>query len=283
MKKIVDEYGGRIHLCSIVTYLSYILFRQQHVRGKIETIPCSYIWQENSCLCFFTNMIIGIMFSLVTTKTSPDLQWNAGTYSGISHLYFLQLCIFPISCFVDIHEHQAQSWVSSKLHLLFRLLCLNSYLSNLYILDQNSKLTSHTICVLYLDYISLLVCGNFPLTLKTEICWYLLESSPARIPLIELSHKWTRILFIIYNSKIGIWICSHPAINVNSQSKFYGVLTLYHTILCPKLHILWISDKLQTTYFERIIYLVSPLSSFLIIHSSFFFFSFLCNANATRI
>ena len=133
---------------------------------------------------FFTNMIIGIMFSLVTTKTSPDFQWNAGTYGGISHLYFLQLCICLISCFVDIHEHQAQSWISSKLHLLFILLCLNSYLSNLYILDQNSKLPSHTICVLHLViFIFFLHMAIFHLLWIQEyfgVCWNLWNPMPER-------------------------------------------------------------------------------------------------------
>ena len=54
--------------------------------------------------------------------------------------------------------------------------------------------------VTYSDYIMcLLVCGDFPLTSKTGGSWNLLESSPARINLIELIHKWTRIqlLFLI--------------------------------------------------------------------------------------
>ena len=71
-------------------------------------------------------------------------------------------------------------------------------------------------------------------------CWNMLESTPARIPLIESSHKWTRILFIISNYKIGIWIFSQPRIDVNLQSNLYDVLTLDHTRLFPsqstKLH-----------------------------------------------
>ena len=46
-----------------------------------------------------------------------------------------------------------------------------------------------------------------------------------RIPLIKSSHKLTRILFIISNSKLGIWLCSQPRIDLNSQSNFYDVLT----------------------------------------------------------
>ena len=56
-------------------------------------------------------------------------------------------------------------------------------------------------------------------------CWNLLESTPAMIPLIKSIHKWTRILFIISNSKLGIWLCSQPRIDLNSQSNFYDVLT----------------------------------------------------------
>ena len=71
------------------------------------------------------------------------------------------------------------------------------------------------------------------------LCLNLLESTPDRIPLIKLSHKWTRILFIIYYSKLGIWICSQPRIYLNSQSKFYDVITrlqkyLYNTLCKTK-------------------------------------------------
>ena len=56
-------------------------------------------------------------------------------------------------------------------------------------------------------------------------CWNLLESTPARIPLIKSSHKWTRMLFLISNSKLGFRLCSQPGIDLNSQSNFYDVLT----------------------------------------------------------
>ena len=117
------------------------------------------------------------------------------------------------------------------------LLRSDQYVSNQYILDQNPRVSSYTIGVTYSDYILLLlVCGDFPLTLKTGRCWNLLESTPARIPLIKSSHKWTRMLFITQNSKLGIWLCSQPRIDLNSQSNFYNVLTgpyrylLQHTI-----------------------------------------------------
>ena len=46
--------------------------------------------------------------------------------------------------------------------------------------------------------IIILLCINFPLTTKLVGCCNMLESSPARIPLIELSHKWTQILFYYF-------------------------------------------------------------------------------------
>ena len=102
----------------------------------------------------------------------------------------------------------------------------DQYASNLYILDRNPRLSSYTIGVAYSDYIFLLlVCGNCPLASKTGGCWTLLESNPATIPLIKSSYKWTRILFIISNSKLGIWLCSQPRIDINSQSNFYDALT----------------------------------------------------------
>ena len=106
------------------------------------------------------------------------------------------------------------------------LLRSNQYVSNQYILDRNPRLSYYTIGVTYSDYISLLlVCGDCPLTSKTGGCWDLLESTPARIPLIKSSHKWNRMLFIISNSKPGILHCSQPKIDLNSQSNFYYVLT----------------------------------------------------------
>ena len=115
------------------------------------------------------------------------------------------------------------------------------------------------ICVTYLDYVSpLLVCGYCSLTSKTGGFWNLLESSQSRIPLIELSHKWTQIIFIILNSKLGIEIWIQPKKDVNSESNFYDVITLDHTRLCSEINLLWSPENLQTTYFEHIIYLVPP-------------------------
>ena len=68
--------------------------------------------------------------------------------------------------------------------------------------------------------------------------WNLLESCPARIPLIESRHKWTQILFIILNSKLEIWIFIQTKIYVNSKYRCYDGLTLYHKILCLELNML---------------------------------------------
>ena len=111
-------------------------------------------------------------------------------------------------------------------HNFIYLLRSNQYVSNQYILDRNPRLSYYTIGVTYSDYVSLLlVCGDCPLTSKTGGCWSLLKSTPARIPLIKSSHKWTQILFIISNSKLGIWLFSQPRIDLNSQYNFYDVLT----------------------------------------------------------
>ena len=68
----------------------------------------------------------------------------------------------------------------------------------------------------------------------------MLESTPTRIPLIKSSHKWTQMLFIISDPKLGIWLCSKARIDLNSKSKFNDVLTLDHTRPCQtqstKLH-----------------------------------------------
>ena len=192
----------------------------------------------------------------------PDYQWNVDTYGGRSHIYLLRLCIWLIFYYINIHDRHSISQVSSKWHILFILLHFNTYISNMYIMNRNSRLPSHTICVTCMGYILLLlICVYLPLTSKTGWCWNLLESSPARIPLIELSHKWTWILFIILNSKAEIWICSHPTIYANSQSNFYDVLTLYHTILCTELCGLWIPSNPQTTYSEHILHIIPSCSS----------------------
>ena len=77
-----------------------------------------------------------------------------------------------------------------KGHILFILLFSNLHISSLFILNQNPRLSSHTIGVMHSSYILLLlVSGYCPLTTKMGVCWNLLESTPARIPLIDSSHK----------------------------------------------------------------------------------------------
>ena len=130
------------------------------------------------------------MSHILTTDNRPGFQWNLDTYAFVY------------------------------------LLRTNKYVSNKYILDRNPRLSSYTIGVTYSNYILLLlVCGDYPLTSKRGVCWNMLESTPARIPLIKSSHKWTWMLFIILNSKLGIRLCSQPRIDLISQSNFYHVLT----------------------------------------------------------
>ena len=89
-----------------------------------------------------------------------------------------------------------------------------------------------TLDMTYSDYISLLlVCGDCPPTSKTGGCWNMLESTLARITLIKSSQKCTRMLFIISNSKLGIWICSQPRIDLNPKSNFNDVLTIPYKYL----------------------------------------------------
>ena len=87
-----------------------------------------------------------------------------------------------------------------------------------------------------------------------SLCCNLLELSPVRIHLIDLSHKWNQILFIISNSKLGIWLCSQPRIDLNSQSNFYYVLTRPYKYLSNTLSTLSTKQHaLKTIYM-----LVSP-------------------------
>ena len=134
------------------------------------------------------------------------------------------------------------------------LLHINQYVSNLNILDRNPRLSSYRIGVTYSDYILLLhICVDSPLASKRGGCWNLLESTPARITLIRSSNKWTRILFIISNSKLGIWLYSQPRIDLNSQSNVYDVLTRPYKYLSNTL--------LKTTCTEHNLHLVSPFHS----------------------
>ena len=163
-------------------------------------------------------------------------QSTVATYGGISKLCTIHIRFYLLFCFTEKvrgtkTEQYDVATYGGRIHVY-----TDQYVSNLYILYRNPQLSSYTIGVTYSDYISLhLVCGYCPLNSKTGGCWNLFESTPATIPLINSSHKWTRILFIISNSKLGIWICSQPIIDLKSQSKFYEVLTrpykyLYNTL-----------------------------------------------------
>ena len=172
------------------TYLYYLSFHWQSTQDENWIIWCGCIWRHNSCLYIFTVKIICIMFFFLNPNNRAAFQWNVDTYGNRSHSYILRLCIWLICCFIDSHDSQAQSRVSSKGHILFILLCSNPHISSLLILNQNPRLSSHTIGVMHSNYfLLLLVSGDCPLTTKMGVCWNLLESTPARIPLIDSSHK----------------------------------------------------------------------------------------------
>ena len=120
-------------------YLAYLLFHWQSTHDKNWTIWCGYVWRENSCLYIFTCTIIWIMSHFLTADNGPVFQWNVGKYGGKSHIYHLHLHIWIICCCIDSNEGGAQSRVSSKIQLYFSLLFSNSYVSNLFILDRNTK------------------------------------------------------------------------------------------------------------------------------------------------
>ena len=150
-----------------------------------------------------------IMSHLLTVDNRTGFQWNVDTYGERSHIYILQ---FMYLAYILSYWHPWQprtiTGVIKRTAFVYSLRS-NQYVSYQYILDINPRLSSYTIGVTYSDYILLLlVCGNCPLTSKTDGCWNMLESTPARIPLIKSSHKWTRILIFISNSKLGIWLCS---------------------------------------------------------------------------
>ena len=74
------------------------------------------------------------------------------------------------------------------------------------------------------------------------------------------SHKWNRILFIISNSKLGIWLYSQPIIDLNSQSNFYDVLTRPYKYLSntlPKLS----TRTICTQYNPHVSFTISTLNS----------------------
>ena len=130
--------------------LSLILFHWKSMRDENWTLWCVYVWRDNSCLLIFTRNVIWLISHLLTANNSSGFLWNVDTYAFVY------------------------------------LLRSNQYVSNQYIMDRNPRLSSYTFSVTYSDYIYLLlVCGDFPLTLKTGGCWNMLESTTARIPLID--------------------------------------------------------------------------------------------------
>ena len=107
--------------------------------------------------------------------------------------------------------------------------------------------------MLHTTTITITIYVTSPHTISFIPCWNLLELSPSWITLIQLSHKWTRILSIISNYNLGICICIQPTIYINSQSNFYNVITLDHTCLCTELHILLSIPNILTIYSEHIL------------------------------
>ena len=140
-------------------------------------------------------------------------HWNMDMYGVISQIFILQLFIwlisFSLTAMTSEHNHMC-----CRKHRFCFLFLSNPYILNMYIIGLNSRLQSQTIYVTYLDYIfPLLLCVNFPLAFKMGRFWNILESSPAKIPLIELSHKRTRILF--YYLEFQTWNMDfQPAYNI---------------------------------------------------------------------
>ena len=131
-------------------------------------------------------------------------------YGGISHIYLLHLCIWIICCFIDCHDGRAKSRVSSKGHILFIFITFKYiHLKSVHYGPKPKAIISHDWCDVLGLYFSSYGMWKSSTYFEDKIIWNLLESTPARISLIDLSHKWTRILFMISNSKFGIWICSH--------------------------------------------------------------------------
>ena len=183
------------------------------------------------------------------TKTEHS---DVAAYGGRIHVYiFLRTVTLLMSHILTVDNRPEFQWNMDTYALVY-LLRSNQNVSNQYILDRNTSLSSYTIGVTYLDYIWLiLICGNCPLTSNTGGCWNLLESTPARITLIKSSHKWNQILFIISNSKLGICLCSQTRVDINWKSNFYDVLTIPYKYL--------VQQTIQEQHALKTIYmLVSP-------------------------
>ena len=113
-------------------------------------------------------------------------------YGGVSKLHTIQIRFYLLFRFTDkvrgiINEQSDVAMYVGRIRVY-----TYQYVSNLYILDQNPRLSSYMIGVTYSDYIPLLlICGDCPLTSKMGGCSNMLESTPSMIPLIKSSHKWT--------------------------------------------------------------------------------------------
>ena len=145
----IDTYGDRSHMY-ILQLFNWIIF------CFVDSNNCwAWSWVSSNrhllfifkAICIFTYTVILLMFCFFADDKRPYFKWNIDTYGDRSHMYILQLFNWILFCFVDSNHCWAWSWVSSNRHLLFILLRLNPYILNLYILDQNSRLPSHTIYV----------------------------------------------------------------------------------------------------------------------------------------
>ena len=92
-------------------------------------------------------------------------QSTVATYGGISKLYTIQIRFYLLFSFTDkvcgtkTEKYDVDKY-GGRIHVY-----TYQYVSNMYILDRNTRLSSYMIGVTYSDYISLLlVCGDFPLT-----------------------------------------------------------------------------------------------------------------------
>ena len=168
----IDIYGGRYYLFISRYVLSFFLISLEKYGGqKLNNPMCQRTAGELMSKYFFTDILIWLMFWFLTSDNRLAFKWNVDTYGNISHICLLKLCVWLIFCFIYSDDQRARSWVSSKIYILFLLLRSNPYTSNMYIMDQNSRLPSHMICVTNLGYIYILfVCGNFPIILKMRGC-----------------------------------------------------------------------------------------------------------------
>ena len=134
-----------LHMAQYLNYICYrYIFISYFVSIKIRkyynwTIWCGWVWRDKSSISYKSIYSAFILF-----YWHP---WRMSTITGV----------IKITVFVYLlHSYQ--------------------YVSNMYIMDRNPRLSSYMIDVTYMEYILLLlVCGDFPLTLKTVGCWNQLQ------------------------------------------------------------------------------------------------------------